>query len=118
MNLSTDIKPRTDGTVRVLGQDGKTYTFKGEPLECDIEDEATLKRLLKLGSFFPSSDADEEAALALVGGDAPTPGDEDDGEIPFDPNAAPVEANTPPEAVEAAQSGEASSPPARRTRSK
>lgn len=123
MKLSTEIKPRTDGTVRVQGEDGQTYVFKGEELECEIADEATVKRLLGLGTFFPASDADHEAALALMDDDIEDDGGEDD---QADPDAPPIETGvtaTPapaPAAAEAAAAPAASPAPAveptRRTR--
>lgn len=119
MKLSTEIKPRVDGTLRVNGEDGKNYVFKGDPLECEITDKATLKRLLLLGTFFPASEADEAEALKLINADkaaksgrARQPqradgdgegGDGDGGDDePVDPNAPPVEANTPPKTEQAA----------------
>ena len=108
MKLSTEIKPRSDGTLSVVGEDGKTYVFKGEPLECDIEHEPTVARLLKLDTFFPANDDDQDAALALLKaqGDGLDDGDDgdddgeldDDGDLKSDPNALPLEANTAPKA--------------------
>lgn len=116
MKLSTELKPRTDGTLRVLGLDGKTYVFKGDPLECDVDDERTLAHLLALDTFFPSSDDDHAAALALVDGMATSGGpagdDLDDDDDQVDMNALPIEANTPPKVETAAALPiEANTPP-------
>lgn len=118
MKLSTELKPRTDGTVRVAGLDGKSYVFKGDPLECDVTDEATLAHLLALDTFFPSSDDDHAAALALVqastkgegsgpqGAERGGPDDDLDDEL-VDMNAPPIEANTPPKDAVAEQAAQA-----------
>lgn len=103
MKLCTDITPRRDGTVRVLGEDGQTYVFEGDPLECEIAHEPTLKRLLKLGPFFPAAEADEGAAMLLLQEDAADEQDQDgDRDLdPVDPNAPPVEEKTPPKQTKA-----------------
>lgn len=97
MKLQTNIPPRRDGTVTVLGQDRQTYVFAADDeglLSADVADEATVAALLATGNFWPADESDAEQALALVkqaqGDDEP---DEDDDE-PED--ALPVEANTPP----------------------
>lgn len=117
MQLHTSIKPRRDGTVRVLGEDGQAYVFRagqdGE-LSCDVTDKATAAKLLRGDLFWPANDADMDAALALTGeggadggsgsGEDSLPGgdpdgdddpDSDDDDQP-DANALPQEANTPP----------------------
>ena len=95
MKLQTNIPPRRDGTVTVLGQDRQTYVFATDDeglLSADVADEATVAALLATGHFWPADADDAEQALALVKqaqGD-----DEDDDDEPED--ALPVEANTAP----------------------
>ena len=95
MKLQTNIPPRRDGTVTVLGQDRQTYVFAADDeglLSADVADEATVAALLATGHFWPADADDAEQALALVKqaqGD-----DEDDDDEPED--ALPVEANTAP----------------------
>lgn len=106
MKLQTFIRPRANGTVKVLGEDGQNYEFTADAegvLVCDIEHEPTVERLLTLGDFEPVDAADFEAALALANKSkaADDEGDEGDGDDEGDgeeenPNALPVEANTPP----------------------
>jgi hypothetical protein len=120
MKLSTDIKPRSNGTVSLLGLNGKAYVFSGDPLECDVDHDATVAHLLRLGSFFPASERDEQEALELLGqkdgGDAsgnPIEGGEGaqggeldkDGDERADLNALPLEANTPPQDIPGKGSG-------------
>lgn len=58
MRLSTNIKPRTDGTVSVVvpGEDGARYVFltgdSGVP-ECNVSHEAHIAWLRETGHFFP-----------------------------------------------------------------
>lgn len=103
MKLQTSIKPRLDGTVKVLGQDRQTYVFAADDeglLTGDVSDEPTIAALLATGNFWPADESDAELALVLVkeaeksahaedGED-----DQDDEEEPLD--GLPVEANTPP----------------------
>lgn len=104
MKLATAIQPRKDGTVTLTGLDGQPYVFSkheasGE-LVADIEHEGTLAHLLAMDNFYPLDEADYDAANALVQSQA-TAGDEDepdDLDDEGDPNAPPVEANTPPKA--------------------
>ena len=98
MKLQTNIPPRRDGTVTVLGQDRQTYVFAADDeglLSADVADEATVAALLATGHFWPADADDAEQALALVkqaqGDDED---DEDDEDEPED--ALPVEANTAP----------------------
>lgn len=100
MQLQTSIAPRLDGTVEVTGLNGATYCFEPDDsgnLVCDITHEGTIAHLLSLESFMPADEADFADALALTG--ALTDDDDDahqsDDEKP-DPNALPLEANTPP----------------------
>jgi len=98
VKLQTNIPPRRDGTVTVLGQDRQTYVFAADDeglLSADVADEATVAALLATGHFWPADADDAEQALALVkqaqGDDED---DEDDEDEPED--ALPVEANTAP----------------------
>lgn len=114
MKLQTSIKPRRDGTVKVIGQDRQTYVFVADEdglLSGEVPDAATVAELIKSENFWPLSDEDNERALAMVGGgqsgvpaaggqtgepdddESDTDGDEADGP---GMNALPVEANTPP----------------------
>ncbi|HRE01131.1 MAG TPA: hypothetical protein PLV68_07505, partial [Ilumatobacteraceae bacterium] len=87
--------------VTVQGEDGATYVFrtagKTGPLTCDVPDEATVAKLLRLETFIPVNEADFDVATKLVGGDddddLDPDGDHDDA---ADQNAPPEEANTPP----------------------
>ena len=98
MKLQTNIPPRRDGTVTVLGQDRQTYVFAagqdGE-LTSDVADEATVAHLLATGNFWPANEADHAQALALV---KQAQGDDDDEDEDDDEpeDALPVEANTAP----------------------
>ena len=103
MKLQTNIPPRRDGTVTVLGQDRQTYVFAADDeglLSADVADEATVAALLATGNFWPAAESDAELALALVKEAEKTAraedgdDDEDDEEEPQD--GLPVEANTPP----------------------
>ena len=97
MKLQTNIPPRRDGTVTVLGQDRQTYVFAADDeglLSADVADEATVAALLATGHFWPADADDAEQALALVKqaqGD-----DEDEDDEDEDEGGLPVEANTPP----------------------
>lgn len=121
MKLCTDILPRRDGTVVAPGAGKLKFVFedRGEGvLTCDVDDEASLALLLSTANFYPFSDEDIGAALALTGSatgddadeghgadgsghDGDDPDDEDD-DNPDDLGddasgvALPVEAATPP----------------------
>jgi hypothetical protein len=64
MELCTTIKPRNDGTVIVSLPIGRgqtrTYTFSGEPLACEIEDEEHADQLLATNNFMTRTDFEEE----------------------------------------------------------
>jgi hypothetical protein len=116
MRLQTAIQPRRDGTVRVSGEAGQTFIFSADQdgdLTCDVDCEATVARLLAGGQFYPANPEDFDAALALSEKAAaekaaaeralsganpvdPDDDDDDDDDDPVDPQALPVEANTPP----------------------
>lgn len=102
MKLETSIKPRRDGVVLTTGLDGSKYTFAPDPehgdaLVCEVGDEATVKHLLALGNFYPANEADFDRAAELVGDtDGDGEGDGDGEDDPVDPNALPIESNTPP----------------------
>lgn len=83
MELQTSIRPRRDGTVNVVGEDGVTYTFKTGAdgvLSCDVADDATVARLLTLGDFYPANEQDFQAAVALAQSATPPSDDDDDGD--------------------------------------
>ena len=91
MLIETIIKPRKDGTV-THEQAGVKWTFRPDVagrMVCDIEDDAVIARLLATGNFFPSDEADIDAAAALVA-------QEEDDEDEVIGDGAPVEASTPP----------------------
>lgn len=99
MKLQTNIPPRRDGTVTVLGQDRQTYVFAADDdglLTGDVADEATIAALLATGNFWPADESDAEQALTLVkqaqAADEP---DEDDDDEEAE-GGLPVEANTAP----------------------
>ena len=88
MKLFTSIPPRKDGTV-IVRLDGASYTFRGEPLECDVEDEGHAE-LLQARGFLTKEDfeaeqdfqrraAERAARLEVLEGRASSPQDDDDG---------------------------------------
>lgn len=105
MKLQTSIAPRRDGVVKVTGQDRQTYVFAANSdgdLVCDVTDEATVAMLLTGGLFFPADPADFDAALQLtqqLTDDTEAEVGEDDAEDDHNPNALPIEAQTPPAAA-------------------
>jgi hypothetical protein len=97
VKLQTNIPPRRDGTVTVLGQDRQTYVFAADDeglLSADVADEATVAALLATGHFWPADADAAEQALALVKQAQADDEDDEDEDEPED--ALPVEANTPP----------------------
>jgi hypothetical protein len=101
MKLTTTIQPRADGTVMVHGDNGQNYAFVANEeghLECEVEDEAVIAKLVSGGHFFPSDPADFDAADALTkpkANDAEGEG-EGEGEAGFgNTDAMPIEAKTP-----------------------
>lgn len=113
MKLQTTIKPRRNGTVNVMGLDGKTYTFAPDDageLVCDIDHDPTVAHLLKLRDFEPADLGDFTAAEAMLKGAAAGDADDDADDVPDADDDAPgaddeapagglpVEANTPPKA--------------------
>lgn len=96
MKLQTNIPPRRDGTVTVLGQDRQTYVFAADDeglLSADVADEATVAALLATGHFWPADADDAQQALALV---KQAQGDDEDEDDDEPEDALPVEANTAP----------------------
>ena len=87
MKLHTAILPRRDNTVRVVGEDKKTYVFAEDDtgtLVCDIEHDATLTKLLLINdgsSFFPADAADYQKASELI---TPAGGGVDDDDLDDD----------------------------------
>ena len=109
MKLLATIKPRSkSGTVVVRDDEGKEYVFAPDEdgvLVCDIPSDALVVKLLMLdnGGRFEPADADDheraEQLLLAAGHDAAADDDGDDADgddEPVDPNALPLEANTPP----------------------
>lgn len=108
MLVQTTIKPRRDGTVKVIGQDGSKLDFvanESGDLVCDVEDKETLKKLLANGAFIPYDEKDFEAAEELVveaeeeakGEDDEGPeASDDDEETEIVNGGLPIEAETPP----------------------
>lgn len=125
MLLETLIPPRRDGTLALTGKSGAVYplTPSGEgTMIGEVGDDDALDLLNRSEDFFPSRDEDVAKLIELRRAAAPAdPVDlEDDdpdggqgepaggGQVvpvvdledddPIDPNALPVEANTPPAA--------------------
>lgn len=77
MKLSTDIKPRKDGTVTAtVPGDGARYVFSagnGGALECEVTAEAHIAWLLNTGYFFPVDEADIDAGIAAVQAEVEAP---------------------------------------------
>lgn len=106
MKLVTSIPPRRDGVVVLTTEAGARIVFgpdaNGE-LVADVEDEDLVAKLLRRGGFEPFDEADFDRATALLdaaeGGAADL--DEDGGgeDAAADPDAPPVESNTPPKAA-------------------
>jgi hypothetical protein len=102
MKLQTAIQPRRDGTVKVAGLNGKIYVFEPDAandLVCDVDHDETAAHLLGTDNFWPADEADYQAAEGLLAkgrqeGDQDEGADDDD--EPPNPNALPIEANTPP----------------------
>jgi hypothetical protein len=112
MLLQTEIQPRKDGTVLAKAC-GSTYTFaadKNGDLVCDVASDAAVAALLSTDNFFPADESDSDAALALL---TDSDGDKtDDGLLPVDPNAPPIESNTPTATKPAATKPAAAKPTA------
>lgn len=100
MKLQTEIKPRRDGVVTLVGEDGKSYVFKADEtgaLVCDVDHELTIVTATRSGNFFPAFEEDEAAVMALAEKAAPIGDVEDDGEEEEpNPDAPPIETLTPP----------------------
>lgn len=102
MKLATDIKPRMDGTV-IAHVDDAAYEFKGQPLECEVENEQHSAFLLNTGNFFPADSADfaraELKISPLLTGDQDDDEDDDEDESEMPNGGAPLEALTPVKAT-------------------
>jgi hypothetical protein len=110
MKLLTTIKPRRDGTVSVVGEDGQKYVFQpdaemGGALTCEVTDQSTVARLLVLGDFEPADPDDVDDALSIYAkarqsiaqGATGTADTDDEDDFTETPNGGlPVEAETPP----------------------
>lgn len=107
MKLETDTPLRLDGTVVVEGLNGRSYVFKPDETgaaTCDVDHEPTVAHLLQFGGYFPADELDHDAAVKLLekSGEESLTGEEVDGDEEddaTDPNAAPLEANTPPASI-------------------
>lgn len=116
MKLITTIQPRRDGTVTVRDAKGQPIVFKPDDagvLTADVEDAALVGRLLLTNNFEPADEADHATAEALLR-DAQPPGDDDDDDDDDDlgdPDAPPVEGNTPPKPADAPQAAKANTLP-------
>jgi hypothetical protein len=74
MKLTTDIKPRKDGTViaTVPGTESVptgryVFTADGEDrLMCDVEHDSHIGWLLDSGLFYPADEADIDAGISAV----------------------------------------------------
>lgn len=109
MKLETTIKPRRHHTDRVntdvrVTYGRNVYVFAFDPdigsLVCDVDSEEDVAAMLKTGNFQPASEADYDAATALVGGPVDDDGPDDEGPDDDDvPPLPPQEANTPPAAA-------------------
>jgi hypothetical protein len=101
MKLTTTIRPRRDGTVRV-----GSIVFAAQSdgsLVADVDDDVVVLQLLDTGYFEPADTADFARAAAMVAA-AIEPLDDDgpddagvDSDDDESPDALPVEANTPPQ---------------------
>ena len=106
MKLQTYIQPRRDGSVNVVGEDGKNYSFKADTdgaLVCDVTCEATIARLLASGNCEPVDADDFDKAIELsksVSAQDDHDIDPDDLDDDFteevSPGGMPIEAGTPP----------------------
>ncbi|MEF9946836.1 MAG: hypothetical protein RR800_00590 [Comamonas sp.] len=68
MELCTTIPARKDGTVTVPfaigGGKTKLYVFTGEPLACEVDDEAHAAKMIGTGNFMSREDYEDEMDLA------------------------------------------------------
>jgi hypothetical protein len=66
MKLTTDIKPRKDGTVIARASE-RAYTFadEGGMLVAEVHED-DIGFLLDTGNFYPADEADIEAGIAAV----------------------------------------------------
>ena len=66
MKLTTDIKPRQEGTVVAEIGDGKQYTFEPDAegrLVAEVDDDTHVGYLLDSGNFYPADESDNEAGI-------------------------------------------------------
>ncbi len=69
MKIQTSIKPRLDGTVKVIGQDGQKYEFVADQhgeLCCDVTHKKTVAHLVATGNFWPADESDFDSAIQLT----------------------------------------------------
>lgn len=100
MKLTTTIQPREDGTVMVHGDNGQDYEFVKNAdgnVECDVDDDSVIAKMVSSGHFYPSDPADYDTAAELT----KTPASQVEDDVVTDEgfgqaDALPVEANTPP----------------------
>lgn len=98
MKLHCSIQPRGDGTVLVEGF-GKPIEFTADAdgfLSADVANQETVAVLLGTGDFYPADPADYDQAVALSKSSTGGDNSSDLEDEVSDPNAPPLEANTPP----------------------
>ena len=91
MRLVSTVKARSDGTLSLLGASGAEYAFVRDEqgrLVGDVPDGADARAALLTGNFYPASEDDEARAAEWMAGD------DDDGDMPADLSAPPVEGVT------------------------
>jgi len=101
MKLETNVPPRKDGTVTTqFGADVYRFTSdNSDAMVCEVSNPEHVAFLLSTGNFYPAYEADYAAAAALLkqNEDTEDPADVyDDDDDDVDPNAAPIESETPP----------------------
>lgn len=70
MKLTTDIKPRKDGSAIAIGASGTRYTLIAEPgmegLTCVVMDPIDIAFLLDTGNFYPDNEQDIDKGIEAV----------------------------------------------------
>lgn len=96
MKLYSDLKPRADGTLILRGASGAAYQFKAGDdgvMAAEVENEADIAVALQSLNFYTAADdeADAEAIMQRVQDSRAVDGEDEDDDLPHDPNAAPIE---------------------------